>query len=1052
VSTIQFVGGAVGVTSATLPAHQAGDLILAYAYNAASNTIPTAPAEFTFIASQSGNTNALIVAWRIATGSGTASGEWTNAQHVGFQVYRNVDQTAPIGTVRNGSATNSTSISYPALTGGTALQVQDGTSWVAGIAGHRSINTALETPPSDMVNRTTRVGAQGEIAGHDTASGVSSYPGATVAAGGTNSAYRTYVVEIKQEQSAGTVAASATVALPKLTSVSGATVSPPVVSANASCGLPALTSSSTATAEPPPVTATANLTLAPISSSASALVAASNQYARPNADVSTGSWTATPLFSKVNESSANDSPFISSDNNTNGDTAELALSSVTAPSAGTVTVRVRSRKSASAGHTIDHVVALVQGGTVIATSTVADITEVWTTRSFALTTAQRDSITDWADLRIRLTRNGSTGGAGGTRRSLDVSWVELEAPGGAAAPTVTATSSVTLSALTISSSANAEPPTVVANAAFTLPTLTASASSTAAAPVQADQIDLYVQLLDGNGDPLTSEILAATNVDLDDPTAPITRVTLPPLSLTRQELNDARLRVRWAYTGSGSPTTVRLETIRVELAYVPSNVVGFDATAAVTLPSLTASADTTAQQPAYAAATAATLPSLTASASTSVEAPVFAATAAAVLPALTSASSGTVAAPVFTAAIAAILPALTSASTATAAPVFTASTGAILPSLASASTATVAVPIYTATIAATLPPLTLTASTTVAAPVFTATSATFLPALTSSASATAAAPIVTATTAATLSAITGTSSATAAAPIFTATSAALLPALTSAASAATQVPEYVATIDAVFPPLTAQATATAEQPEFTATANVTLPALTASATATAPRVDATADITLPALTSAASAITAAPIYAATAEALLPALTASATAATDAPVYTATADATLAALTSSSSATVEPPVFAATADALLPALTSASTAAVFQPVYTATVTADLPALTSSATTVVEPPPVLATVAASLPSLTAWSESIVGFPFSLIPDGDVSQNNVTSTGASFFDQVNEDPTTLDAGFVANASEANASIRFTLTNAPSDFDSAHSLRIVIRARRGG
>lgn len=192
--SITFVGQATGVTTATLPTHQANDLILAFAYNDASTTVPTVPSPFTAVTAGTGSgggatANASVVASFYATGSGTSSGTWTNATSVVFLVYRGAKSA---GAIAGTSNTNSSSVVYPTLT----LQVTNGSSWVAGFAGHQSTNTTLETAPTGMTNRATVADATDEAAGHDTNGAVSSWSQQTVSVGGTTASWRSWTVEI----------------------------------------------------------------------------------------------------------------------------------------------------------------------------------------------------------------------------------------------------------------------------------------------------------------------------------------------------------------------------------------------------------------------------------------------------------------------------------------------------------------------------------------------------------------------------------------------------------------------------------------------------------------------------------------------------------------------------------------------------------------------------------------------------------------------------------------------------------------------------------------
>lgn len=165
------------------------------------------------------------------------------------------------------------------------------------------------------------------------------------------------------------------------------------------------------------------------------------QFGRPDSDVTVNSWTATPLWQKIDESTFSDADFISGDNNTN-DSCEVGLSNVGDPLSSTGHVfRYRYRKSAAGGNARNITVGLYQGGTLIAEQTHNGISETFTAGSLTLTGTQADSITDYNDLRIRFTASGTTGGPGGNRRAVQVSWAELEVPN---APAVEYTDSGTV--------------------------------------------------------------------------------------------------------------------------------------------------------------------------------------------------------------------------------------------------------------------------------------------------------------------------------------------------------------------------------------------------------------------------------------------------------------------------------------------------------------------------------------------------------------------------------------------------------------------------------
>ena len=173
------------------------------------------------------------------------------------------------------------------------------------------------------------------------------------------------------------------------------------------------------------------------------------QFLRPSSDISAGAWTTAPLFSKINESSSNDSPFIESPTGSNT-TCDLGLSSANNPDTGTRTLRIRVRKGASGGNTRGLNYNLKQGSTSVQSGTVeATLTETFTTFSITIT----GTITDYSDLSLELISTGTVTGAGTARRTVEVSWAEFEIPdqtvtnseitGAVSIPQITSTGSLT---------------------------------------------------------------------------------------------------------------------------------------------------------------------------------------------------------------------------------------------------------------------------------------------------------------------------------------------------------------------------------------------------------------------------------------------------------------------------------------------------------------------------------------------------------------------------------------------------------------------------------
>lgn len=124
------------------------------------------------------------------------------------------------------------------------------------------------------------------------------------------------------------------------------------------------------------------------------------QKARPIFDISTGSWTQVPLYSKLNEATPSDSSKVASNPAVKGDTFEVKLKSLRLPICGDQGLTVRLRKTEAGSLPIT--ITLLQGTKVIASredepgQSFADV-------DLALTPEQICRITDYTDLSVRVT-------------------------------------------------------------------------------------------------------------------------------------------------------------------------------------------------------------------------------------------------------------------------------------------------------------------------------------------------------------------------------------------------------------------------------------------------------------------------------------------------------------------------------------------------------------------------------------------------------------------------------------------------------------------------
>ncbi|MEW6511894.1 MAG: hypothetical protein AB1428_13160 [Bacteroidota bacterium] len=188
--------GQIAAESATVvipTGHQAGDLLLVFAFRDGSVTNPSLPVGWTNLLTPDGTSCSVRVAYRIAASSAESNAVFTNATATICHVYRSVKSDGvPVGTPVAAAGTTSPS-TYSAVT-------QKGTtSWFAAFQGHRSVDTTtLTNPPTGMALAASNLGATCDVASFDTGRSYSgSYPSNTVAPGGTASGWQTVVIEIR---------------------------------------------------------------------------------------------------------------------------------------------------------------------------------------------------------------------------------------------------------------------------------------------------------------------------------------------------------------------------------------------------------------------------------------------------------------------------------------------------------------------------------------------------------------------------------------------------------------------------------------------------------------------------------------------------------------------------------------------------------------------------------------------------------------------------------------------------------------------------------------
>jgi hypothetical protein len=124
--------------------------------------------------------------------------------------------------------------------------------------------------------------------------------------------------------------------------------------------------------------------------------------AHPTGDVSVGGWTTTPLYQKIDEVTASIADFVTSVDNPTSDAFEVNLTSLSGVDPNGVQT-VEYILATADSTTLDTIVTLLEGTTIIASWLHEDVPNAWTLYSSELSTEQRAAITDYTNLRLRFT-------------------------------------------------------------------------------------------------------------------------------------------------------------------------------------------------------------------------------------------------------------------------------------------------------------------------------------------------------------------------------------------------------------------------------------------------------------------------------------------------------------------------------------------------------------------------------------------------------------------------------------------------------------------------
>lgn len=193
---ISYISSGAGTNTGTLGSFLPGDICIVFAFRDGSTTNPTVPGTFNTISNTTDGTScSASIGWRRLVEGDTSIGTWTNASRTAFAVYRGCEPfITPIGGVLASAGTTNT-VSWGSAS--VTMTRTDGTSWIAGFGGHRSVNTTIDSAAiSSMTARGGGVDANAEAVVWDSNAGVASWASRTQTIAGTASGWQTYMVEL----------------------------------------------------------------------------------------------------------------------------------------------------------------------------------------------------------------------------------------------------------------------------------------------------------------------------------------------------------------------------------------------------------------------------------------------------------------------------------------------------------------------------------------------------------------------------------------------------------------------------------------------------------------------------------------------------------------------------------------------------------------------------------------------------------------------------------------------------------------------------------------
>lgn len=152
-----------------------------------------------------------------------------------------------------------------------------------------------------------------------------------------------------------------------------------------------------------------------------------NEIRQPDGDITAGSWTTTPLWSKINEGSLTPNGVVITCPNNANSTTEVSIANPTYPGIySEITIRARVRKNSSGGNLRGLDINLRVNNNLLGNqSMTSDLTNIFTfySQTWSGYTFTRE---DLNSLQLLITSSGNVGGITTNRRQVIVDLIEVE--------------------------------------------------------------------------------------------------------------------------------------------------------------------------------------------------------------------------------------------------------------------------------------------------------------------------------------------------------------------------------------------------------------------------------------------------------------------------------------------------------------------------------------------------------------------------------------------------------------------------------------------------